>query len=244
MSNHSSAHWKREITQEEFFYVKDDNYDEHVELAIPFYLEMHKELARVLRTKTNTVPWRVLDLGSGTGKTSAIVLNKFEVSRLDAIDLFDSMHGHARRRLEAYSSTVRFITGDFMDLPFDGPYDVCISSLAIHHQEEPGKIAIFRKIRKSMNSDGIFILIDWTCFRSGLSNRLAFDSAHDSVTSHVSDSLIAKNWSEHWRTKNMPSTVEDQCGWLREVGFATVECPIRYWGMAMICAWASALSTR
>src|SRR5437870_1196059 len=93
------SNWRRKITAQEFFYVLEDNYDEHVELAIPFYREMHHELVRILRAKKNDVPWAVLDLGSGTGKTSAAVLEHFSIRQLEAVDLFEIMHAHARKRL-------------------------------------------------------------------------------------------------------------------------------------------------
>ncbi|MEI7909475.1 MAG: methyltransferase domain-containing protein [Verrucomicrobiota bacterium] len=236
MSDNPIEPWRREIDQNEFFYVQKDNYDEHVELAIPLYREMHQEMVRILRSKENIVPWTTLDLGSGTGKTSAAILSSFSVARLDAMELFDSMQRHAEERLRKNADRVRFLTGDFMELPFDGPYDVCVSALAIHHQRPAGKQFLFRKIHDALAPGGIFIMIDWTNFSDPTSNELAFQSACDTVLTNVRDDVIIGNWIEHWRTKNIPNTVEDQCQWLRLAGFDNVEVILRFWGMAMLVA--------
>lgn len=230
------ASWRRAITADDFFYVVEDNYDDYVELAIPFYQEMHAELVRVLRAKKNTQPWIVLDLGSGTGKTSAQILKHFNVSRLDAIDLFDVMHAHARERLASFIDKITFITGDFMNVEFNGSFDVCVSALAIHHQTAEGKRHVFEKIYSRLDADGIFVMIDWTKFTDSQINHLAFESAAENVSSKVRDKRTVSNWIEHWHTKNIPDTIEDQIRWLREAGFPAVECTLRYWGMTMICA--------
>jgi len=236
MEDSPGAAWKRKIDENEFFYVVQDNYDEHAELSIPFYREMHMEMVRVLAACGISAPWRVLDLGSGTGKTSQAVLANFEVARLDAIDLFELMHEHASVRLREKGERIRFITADFMEHSFEGPFDVCVSALAIHHQNPAGKRHLFQKVHDALAPGGVFIMIDWTKFQSEFVSELAFQSARENLASRVPDAGVISNWEDHWRRKNIPDTVEDICVWLAQAGFTTPELAIRFWGMAMFVA--------
>ena len=148
----------RPITDKDFFYVIQDNYDEHIELAIPFYQAMHAEIRRYLPQKG--VPLRVLDLGCGTGKASAMILQQYPNATVRAIDLFEEMLKHARARLEPFAGQIEYVQGDFREVPLGGSYDVCVSALAFHHLIEVEKKEMFRRVFMSLNASGRFLMID------------------------------------------------------------------------------------
>jgi tRNA (cmo5U34)-methyltransferase len=224
----------REIGEDEFFYVTQDNYDEHIELAIPFYQLMHKELIRYIPDTGRTV--RALDLGCGTGKTSAMLLMNFPKLTVCAIDLFDEMLKHAKARLAKYDGRVNYVRGDFRTVPLGTDYDVCTAALAIHHSTKSEKQELFSRICEALVPRGRFIMIDWTKFLSPFVQNVSAAVAEGNVKeSGVGENIISE-WCSHWREKNIPETVQDLQEWLLRAGFSSAECVIRYYGMAMICA--------
>jgi len=221
------------ITEDDFFYVSQDNYDEHIELAIPFYRPMHKELTRLVPAQGLT---KVLDLGCGTGKTAAVFLRECPGVRVRAIDLFETMLKHARARLESFEGQVEYVQGDFREVDLGKDYDVCVSALAIHHSPSEDKKKLLSRICQSLAPQGRFLMIDWTRFDSPAIQAAAAEFAEEHARSCVPDQSIALEWMDHWRTKNLPETVEDLLLWMRQAGFSHAECVMRYYGLALICA--------
>jgi len=234
-STDNTDQWRRTILPDEFFYVEQDNYDQHAELAIPFYREMHEALPSCA---PRFGPLKILDLGSGTGKTSLVFLMRPEFSRstVCAVDLFETMHTHAKARLCSFGNRVKYVTGDFTEVSLGGNYDLCVSSLAIHHQDSEGKRFLFRRIFDALRPGGRFLMIDWTKFKSPSMERASMDNAVRHVELAKVPAEVVKRWIEHWRVKNRPDAVEELCCWLTEAGFTHAECLIRHFGMALICA--------
>ena len=222
------------ITKETFFYVIEDNYDEHIELAIPFYKEMHKELL-ALFNYDNDSPM-ILDLGCGTGKTSLALFEKYPKATITGIDLFNEMLSHAQNRLSKYLKQTELIQGDFRKLQFANNYDLCVSSLAMHHLYEDEKKALFQKIYDSLNSNGKFIMIDWTQFNSKNCSNIALETAVENAFNAVNNIEIAKKWKTHWSNENIPDTIENLNIWLLEANFKKVDCVFRYYGLSLIYA--------
>jgi tRNA (cmo5U34)-methyltransferase len=225
----------RRITQDEFFYVGKDNYDETVEMAIPFYALMHEEIVRIAAGRKSS-SLKIIDLGSGTGRTSHALLSAFPGSRVRAIDLFDSMHKHARIRLAEYADAVDFVTDDFMYTDLGAPVDLCVSCLAIHHQTPAGKKALFERVHSALLPGGMFLMADWSCFASPLLDQISGRLAEQLARANIDDVKAADDWCVHWRTRNIPSATDDMCTWLRDAGFVHAECVVRYYGMSLVCA--------
>ena len=224
----------KKISKNDFFYVVDDNYDEHIDLAIPFYKEMHDEINNFLTTSVDNPT--IVDLGCGTGITTSVILNTFPHANVIAIDLFDEMLNHAKKRLENYYDQIDYIQGDFREIDWGNNIDICISSLALHHILPDEKKQLFDKIYKSLNKDGIFIMIDWTMFNSKNIQKKAFENAEKHAEKSVSNKQIVESWTFHWEKINIPDTVEDLTDWLKISGFDNVNCVFRYYGLAMIIA--------
>ncbi len=233
MENHPHG---RHVTRQEFFYVLQDNYDEHAEVSIPGYLNMHTEMEQFASRRWNvSAPLRILDLGTGTGKTVELLLDHFPQSTAVAVDIFDEMLNHAQIRLCKYGNRVELRKGDFSDMLLEQGYDLCVSALAIHHQNPQGKRDLFSRIYQSLMPGGCFCMIDWIKFDDPREEGAALEAAEVHVRSAVPDK-IADQWVEHWRELNIPDTAENMCQWLRDAGFSFVFCPIHHYGMALIYA--------
>jgi len=234
MHSYNNKNKIKEITQNEFFYVVNDNYDEHIELAIPNYTGMHKELVNLLPI-LNHVP-KILDLGCGTGITASMVLSKFPEANLVGIDLFETMIKHAQKRLSVYNNQISFIKGDYRIVDWDKDFDFCISALALHHILPQEKKIIFKKVFNSLNKNGVFAIIDWTNFNSNLINEASYQNAITFAKINIQNSDIADSWAYHWKNLNIPNTVEEMTKWLKNSGFRHIECVYRYFGLSLIIA--------
>ncbi len=224
----------RKIEDDEFFYVVNDNYDEHIELAIPFYRLMHDEMVRVIPRTEEEI--RVLDLGCGTGRTAKTLLDSFPKASLRGIDLFEDMLRHARVRLAPYAEKITFERGDFRTISFEQGYDVCISALAIHHSTSQEKQDIFARVCEALKPGGRFVMIDWTKFKNPFIQETSASVAESNVAKSGAPTEIVSEWRSHWREKNIPDTIEDMQQWLLRAGFSSAECVVRFYGMAMICS--------
>ena len=76
-----------------------------------------------------------------------------------------------------------------------GPFDLVVSALAVHHLDAAGKRDLFRRIAGRLAPGGRFVLADVVVPRDPADARVEIEAGYD-----------------------LPSTVEEQLGWLREAG--------------------------
>lgn len=222
------------ISKKDFFYVVNDNYDDHITYAIHYYKEMHKEIQRCLNDKIQNPT--ILDLGCGSGITSSIILDFYPQANVIAIDLFEEMLTHAKKRLQQYQNQITYVQGDFRVCDLGNGIDVCISALALHHILPLEKKFLFQKIYNSLNVNGRFIMIDWSKFNCPWVAKKAAEIAIDHAAKSIVNHEIVDSWAFHWENINIPDTVEDMLNWLKNAGFSYSECVFRYYGLSMIVA--------
>jgi len=98
--------------------------------------------AHLLRRLGGPVPGgRALELGSGSGNGTRLILDVFGAGRVDALDLDPAMVARARRRLAGFGDRVRVVQGSATDLRAalapdggdDGGYDAVFDFAIVHH---------------------------------------------------------------------------------------------------------------
>ena len=171
------------------FHFHPDSYLELVRSEVPAYDRLQDE---VCSAASRLQPRSILDLGAGTGVTSQRVLAAYPDARLIGIDESEAMLEHARRVIPA---------GDFrvarLEEPLpDGPFDLVISALAVHHLDGPGKAGLFRRVAAAMNPRGRLVV-------------------GDVVVPEDPADVIAPLDDEY----DKPSPIPDQISWLEEAGF-------------------------
>ena len=88
-------------------------------------------------------PARVLELGIGTGETTRRVLERYPDAAITGLDSSPEMVFRARE----LGIEVRLAR---MEDPLpDGPWDLVISVLAVHHLTDEGKRDLFRRVRET-----------------------------------------------------------------------------------------------
>lgn len=103
-------------------------------------------------------PASVLELGIGTGQTSARLLRRFPDARITGLDRDPTMVFRAREQI----SDVRLAR---MEDPLpDGPWDLVISVLSVHRLSYEHKRILFRRVREQARS---LVIGDFVSLPSG-----------------------------------------------------------------------------
>lgn len=198
-------------------------YDEWVKQALPSYDEIFSVATGLIPFPTDA-PLDVLDLGAGTGLFSQQVLERYPQTKFVLYDVAPRMLEVAKHRFQGCPGQFEFIADDYRHLEVMGEFDVVISSLSIHHLPDGEKQDLFRRVYAALRDNGLFINVDqikgptpyledlyWSKWLEMVRRKgAAEDKIRDSIqrrTAYDQDALLT-----------------DQLLWLREAGFANVDC--------------------
>jgi tRNA (cmo5U34)-methyltransferase len=134
---------------------------------------------------------RVLELGVGTGQTSRRVLALHPSAGLIGIDESAEMLAAAATHVPAADLRVHRLEDP---LP-EGPFDLVVSALAVHHLDGVGKADLFARIADRLGPDGRFVLGDVVVPEDPADVVTPIDGVYDK-----------------------PSTVAEQLEWLAAAG--------------------------
>ncbi len=105
---------------EEHFRVQVDKYEELMRRIVPEY-DLQTALLIDLIPFRKSAPIRVLDLGSGPGTLSELVLERYRRSEVVAFDLTEEMLDAARERCQSFGARFLAVEGDFETDDFGAP---------------------------------------------------------------------------------------------------------------------------
>jgi tRNA (cmo5U34)-methyltransferase len=124
------------------FHSDPDTYLERIRAAVPLYDELQERSIDAIPFE----PDRVLELGIGTGETTRRLLERFRDAQVTGLDSTPEMVFRAREM----GIEVRLAR---MEDPLpDGPWDLVISVLSVHHLTADGKRDLFRRVREHSRS--------------------------------------------------------------------------------------------
>jgi tRNA (cmo5U34)-methyltransferase len=156
---------------------------------------------------------RVLDLGTGDGHTLALLLAAGRAGSGVGIDFSAEMLGRARERF-AGDGLVEVVEHD-LDEPLPttlGRFDLVVSSFAIHHCVPERQAALYREVFGVLEPRGRFANLEHVASPTRALHEAFLDA-------------IGKTLAEDDPSNKLVG-VETQLGWLRDIGFADVDC---YW---------------
>ena len=181
-------------------------------------------------------PLNILDLGAGTGLFSGIVKARFPDARLRLSDASEGMLDRARDRFAGVEGISFSIEDMSVQIPA-GPWDAVISALAIHHLADADKRALFARIRENLRPGGWFINAEQVAGVDAASEARHVRLWHDQIrAAGVPEDEVAAA-ADRMR-HDICAPVGDQLDWLRDAGFAQVDCPFRHWRFAVLVARA------
>jgi tRNA (cmo5U34)-methyltransferase len=166
-----------------------DSYLALMNEKVPDYERLQDETA----IATGTDAMRVLELGTGTGETTLRVLELHPAAVLIGVDASREMLDRARTQLPADRVELRI--GRLADSLPDGPFEVVVSALTVHHLDGSGKATLFRRVAAVLSPGGRFVLGD-----------VVVPEDRTDVATPVD------------RNYDTPSTVADQLRWLAAAG--------------------------
>ena len=191
-------------------------------------------------------PARVLDLGAGDAIVLATVLEAFPQATGWALDFSPLMLEQARERLARFGGRAQTVEGDLQTpawrdrLP--GAFDAVLSSLAIHHLPHERKRALYREVYDLLPAGGVFVNVEHVSSPSPFIEELF----NDAMTEHlyrrrrekgedVTPEQVRRDFLERPdRAANILASVEEQCQWLRDLGFREVDCFWKHFELAIL----------
>lgn len=115
-----------------------ETYLEQIRAEVPLFDDLQQAAIDAIPF----APGRVLDLGIGTGETTRRLLERYPNARVTGLDSNPEMVFKAR---ELDVEEVRLAR---MEDPLpDGPWDLVISVLSVHHLTDDQKHTLFRRVR-------------------------------------------------------------------------------------------------
>jgi len=133
----------------------------------------------------------ILELGIGTGETTRRILEKHPRASLTAIDSSPEMLERARAAFPGADLRLSRLEDP---LP-EGPFDLVVTALAVHHLDGDGKRDLFRRVIEVLRPGGRFVLADVV------------------VPEREEDVVTPIDW-----VMDLPDRLDDQVEWLRAAG--------------------------
>jgi len=163
---------------------------------------------------------RVLDLGTGDGRLLAMLQADRPRMLGVGLDFSELMLGAARERF-AGDERIELVEHDLAEpLPALGRFDAVVSSMAIHHLEHERKRSLYAEVFERLEPGGTFANFEHV---ASPSERL-----------HVAFYAAIEEPMEDEDPSDRLLDVETQLGWLRELGFADVDCYWKWLEMALL----------
>jgi tRNA (cmo5U34)-methyltransferase len=141
------------VSMAEQFHFDPGTYLDMVRAEVPDY----EQLQEIVAEAAGEIPANtILDLGTGTGETLRHVAQRHPTARLVGVDESERMLAVARKVVPAANLRVARLQDE---LP-EGPFDLVVSALAVHHLDAPEKAALFRRVAARLARGGRFVLAD------------------------------------------------------------------------------------
>ena len=163
-------------------------------------------------------PGASVDLGAGTGLLAAMLRPAHPDCVLTLVDLSPAMLDEAKRRF-AGSADFTYEVADYAQALPEGPFDLVVSALSIHHLvcAGPG-----RSVRQRRPGVGTYCGIGDPC-----PHPLAGPGGRPGVGQG------GARGAEERMTHDRCATLEAQLAWLRDANFTDVDCALKAWRFAV-----------
>ncbi|MFD9635333.1 class I SAM-dependent methyltransferase [Streptomyces violascens] len=179
---------------------------------------------------------RVLDLGAGTGLFSGELATHLPDASIDLLDASSEMLDVAGRALDLYAVKHTRIERDLRDALPSGPYDIVVSSLAIHHLPEAEQAELYRRVCTVLRPGGVFVHAEQVAAAEpDLDTLYAEIWLREVREARTPERSIDK--ARERMTYDRPVPVATHLAWLKEAGFHSADCFYKRFRFAVLAAW-------
>jgi len=190
---------------------------------------------------------RLLDVGCGSGVVTAALLARFPDARAVLVDFSEPMLAAARAALAGGDPPPRIVAADLAEpgwveaVGADGPFDAVASSYAIHHLTDARKRALYGELYALLAPGGIFVNVEHVASASPWGEARSDEVMVDSLSAHLrsrGETTPRAEVAQRFATRpdkaaNILAPLDAQCAWLREIGFADVDCFFKVFELAV-----------
>lgn len=195
---------------DEFFAARVNGYDEHMLNEVEGCREAYGKMAELVPENTENL----LDLGCGTGLELEEIFKRFPDVSVTGIDLAKAM---LEKLSEKYGEkNITLINGDYFstDLGLER-FDTAVSFQTMHHFSHEMKIGLYKKIRNSLKSGGVYIECDYMVETQEEEDHWYAENSRIRKEMNISEKEFY-----HYDT---PCTIENQIKMFLTAGFASAE---------------------
>lgn len=154
----------------------------------------------------------VLDVGCGSGRLTAELLERLPRGHVIATDASPSMLAEARQQLARFGERVEFLGGDALALELDQAVDLVFSTAVFHWILDHEKL--FRVLYRALRPGGRLVA---QC--GGVSNLAILKARADELAHATRFAPFFRGWKNLWNY----ATPEETAMRLRAAGFTEVE---------------------
>lgn len=194
--------------------------------------ERHRQFAliRAVIPKQPTDEFRYLNLGSGPGNLDEVLLDHFTQASATLVDYSLAMLDAARTRLARFGNRVEYVQADFGDADWagalGGTFDFVVSTLAVHHAEEPRRIReLYAEAYRLLGHGGALFNLDYM--------RPARPSFAPLGAWAARDPEAGLGTRGH--DGDTPGSLLEHLSWLSEAGFTGVDVLWKDLQTALLC---------
>ena len=219
-------------------------YIDGVRQFFPLAQEQLDTISRIIE-KFNPTINDFLDIGCGDGFLGFFIYRLYPDCHGVFLDLSRDMIEKARQK--DLKNRSEFIIQDFAEpdwfknIKTTDKFDLIISGFSIHHISNKQKERLYNDVFNLLRPNGIFLNLEHvsspTITIEELFNDLFLDGMSD-YQRHIGDEKtrdeITKIYQDPGhKTLNILESVEEQCNWLREIGFSEVDCYMKIFELAL-----------
>jgi ubiquinone/menaquinone biosynthesis C-methylase UbiE len=192
----------------------------------------------------NSSPSSILDLGCGDGILGRMLLAKYPAAHAVFADFSEPMLEKVNQKVGGSKMAtviqINFATPDWTNaVNAQTPFDIIVSGFAIHHQPDVRKRELYAEIYNLLKEGGIFLNLDQVRSEtSGISkifDSFFLENIRYSLPKPDQNEMMNQIEKAYYEDKkeNIPAPVEQQCNWLRSIGFKEVDCFFKTFELAL-----------
>jgi tRNA (cmo5U34)-methyltransferase len=223
-------------------------YEQRADLVLPKRQEMLSLIAQLIPFEQDK-PLRILDIGTGTGVPTQRVLQDFPRASVVCVDKSVEMLEIGCAKLAEYGDRVRFLQADLEDPTWNNglpeTFDAIVSALAFNLLTDRAKQRLFAQCYEMLALRGCLVFSDRLRAADEAIDRFYLDQWMNFIVRQTREVLgkevtletvTARQRSLDEAAGVKSATLEDILAWLKQAGFAPVECHWKYFQWAVFGA--------